>query len=45
VKIVIKVGGAALEDKSTMRKCAMGIVELAGDGHRVAVVHGGGPAL
>jgi len=45
VKIVIKIGGAALEDKSTMRKCAMGIVELASDGHHVAVVHGGGSAL
>jgi acetylglutamate kinase len=45
VKIVVKIGGAALEDKSTLRKCAQGIVELAGDGHRVAVVHGGGSAL
>ena len=45
MKIVIKIGGAALEDKSTMRKCATGIVELARDGHRVAVVHGGGSAL
>jgi acetylglutamate kinase len=45
VKIVIKIGGAALEDKSTLRKCAQGIVDLARDGHRVAVVHGGGSAL
>jgi len=45
VKIVIKIGGAALEDKSTLRKCALGIADLAGDGHRVAVVHGGGGAL
>jgi acetylglutamate kinase len=45
VRIVVKIGGAALEDKSTMRKCAMGIVELARDGHHVAVVHGGGSAL
>src|SRR5277367_3924680 len=45
VKIVVKVGGAALEDKATLRKCAQGIVELAGDGHRVAVVHGGGSVL
>ncbi len=45
MKIVVKIGGAALEDKSTLRKCAMGIVELARDGHRVAVVHGGGSAL
>ncbi len=45
MKVVIKVGGAALEDKSTMRKCAQAIVELARDGHRIAVVHGGGAAL
>jgi len=45
VKIVVKIAGAALEDKATLRKCAQGIVELAGDGHRVAVVHGGGSAL
>jgi acetylglutamate kinase len=45
VKIVVKIGGAALDDKATLRKCAQGIVELAQDGHRVAVVHGGGSAL
>jgi len=45
VKIVVKVGGAALEDKSTLRKCARAMTELAKDGHRVAVVHGGGAAL
>jgi len=45
VKIIVKIGGAALEDKATLRKCAQGIVELAQGGHRVAVVHGGGSAL
>jgi len=45
VKIVIKIGGAALEDDSTLRKCARAVVELARDGHRIAVVHGGGSAL
>jgi acetylglutamate kinase len=43
--IVVKIGGAALEDVSTLRKCARSIAELARDGHRVAVVHGGGSAL
>ena len=39
--IVIKIGGAALEDASTLRKCARAIVELAdGNHHQVAVVHG-----
>ena len=43
--IVEKVGGAALEDTVILRKCARSIAELAQDGHRVAVVHGGGGAL
>jgi acetylglutamate kinase len=43
--IVVKIGGAALEDATTLRKCAKAIAELAQDGHRVAVVHGGGSAL
>lgn len=45
MRIVVKIGGAALEEKSTLRKCAQGIAGLAGDGHHVAVVHGGGSAL
>src|SRR5246500_4468255 len=43
--IVVKIGGTALEDAATLRKCAKAIAELAQDGHRVAVVHGGGTAL
>jgi acetylglutamate kinase len=45
MKIVVKIGGAALEDKSTLHKCAHAVVELARDGHKVAVVHGGGSTL
>ena len=45
MKVVIKIGGAALEDESTLHKCARAVVEMAKDGHRVAVVHGGGTAL
>jgi acetylglutamate kinase len=45
VTIVVKVGGAAIEDAGMLRKCAQSIAELARDGHRVAVVHGGGRAL
>jgi acetylglutamate kinase len=43
--IVVKIGGAALEDVSTLQKCVRAIAGLAQDGHRVAVVHGGGAAL
>ena len=45
MKLVIKIGGAALEDKPMLHKCAHAIVQLARDGHRIAVVHGGGGAL
>ena len=43
--IVVKIGGAAMEEAAILRKCARSIAELAQDGHRVAVVHGGGAAL
>ena len=45
MKIVIKIGGVALEDETTLHKCARAVVEMAKDGHSVAVVHGGGTAL
>ena len=45
MKIVVKIGGAALEDKGTLRKCARALVDLARDGHKIAVVHGGGGTL
>ena len=43
--VVVKIGGAAIEDAEILRKCGQSIAELARDGHRVAVVHGGGGAL
>jgi acetylglutamate kinase len=45
LKIVIKIGGVALEEEATLHKCARAAVEMTKDGHRVAVVHGGGTAL
>jgi acetylglutamate kinase len=45
VKVVVKIGGTALDDAATLRKCAHAVVELASDGHRVAVIHGGGVEL
>ena len=44
MKVVIKIGGVALEDKNVLKDCARAIADLA-QGHRVAVVHGGGSAL
>jgi len=45
MKVVVKIGGAALEDKAILQKCAHSVVEMAEDGHQIAVVHGGGSAL
>ncbi len=45
MKIVIKIGGAALEDKPTLARCVATVAGLARQGHRVALVHGGGKAL
>jgi acetylglutamate kinase len=45
MKIIVKIGGAALEDKATLHKCAHAVVDLARDGHKIAVVHGGGSTL
>jgi len=45
MKIIVKIGGTALEDKATLHKCAHAVVDLARDGHKVAVVHGGGSTL
>jgi acetylglutamate kinase len=45
VRVVVKIGGAALDNPAVLRKCAHAMVELAGDGHQVAVIHGGGLEL
>lgn len=45
MKITVKIGGTALDDKSTLRKCARAVTDLARDSHRVVVVHGGGRAI
>ena len=45
MKFVVKLGGAALEDPSLLTRCAHAIADLAKDGHRVALVHGGGVQL
>jgi acetylglutamate kinase len=45
MKIVVKIGGAALDSTETQQKCARAVTELAAEGHQVSVVHGGGAAL
>ena len=44
MKLVIKIGGAALDQPELRKKCAHAVAELASE-HQVAVVHGGGAAL
>ncbi len=45
MKLVLKIGGAALDDPSLRKKCAHAVAALVAEGHNVAVVHGGGKAL
>jgi acetylglutamate kinase len=44
VKIVVKLGGATLEDTELLQRAALAVKQLAEE-HQVAVVHGGGAAL
>jgi acetylglutamate kinase len=44
MKIVVKLGGATLEDPALLHRAVQAIKQLAGE-HQVAVVHGGGTAL
>ena len=45
MKLVVKIGGQAAEEKDRRRNLARQIAGLARAGHRVPVVHGGGKAL
>src|ERR1700690_3544697 len=45
MKFVVKLGGATLQDPDLLQMCARAITELAKDGHKVALVHGGGVQL
>jgi acetylglutamate kinase len=44
VRIVLKLGGASLEDAALLHRAALAVTQLASE-HQVAVVHGGGAAL
>ncbi len=45
MKLVIKIGGAALDDKELVMKFAKTIPSLCREGHKLLIVHGGGAAL
>lgn len=42
MRLVIKLAGALLEDQATVKTLAAQIATLAGEGHEILVVHGGG---
>ena len=44
MRIVVKLGGATLEDATLLNRAALAVKQLASE-HQVAVVHGGGAAL
>lgn len=44
MKVVVKLGGAALDERNLLQRCAQAVAQLAEE-HQVAVVHGGGSAL
>jgi acetylglutamate kinase len=44
LRVVVKIGGAALDNAALRRSCACAVAALA-ETHQVAVVHGGGVAL
>src|ERR1041385_9447297 len=44
MKIVVKLGGATLEDAALLPRAVLAVKQLAAE-HQVAVVHGGGGAL
>jgi acetylglutamate kinase len=45
MKFVVKLGGAALENPEVLARCAKSVAALVEDGHKVALVHGGGVQL
>ncbi|MGA7463495.1 MAG: acetylglutamate kinase, partial [Candidatus Korobacteraceae bacterium] len=45
MKLVIKIGGAALDDKDLVSTFAKTIPSLCREGHKLVIVHGGGAAL
>ena len=45
MKLVIKIGGAALDSKELVQKFAKTIPSLCKEGHQIVIVHGGGAAL
>ncbi|HZQ91042.1 MAG TPA: acetylglutamate kinase [Terriglobales bacterium] len=45
MRVVVKVGGSAIEQPELLARCMRSVAGLVKEGHQVALVHGGGAAL
>src|SRR5690242_19771349 len=45
MRVVVKIGGAAIDNAALLHRCARAVADLAAAGHQVVLVHGGGAAL
>ncbi len=45
MKLVVKIGGAAIDEEALLARCARAVADLVAEGHQVVLVHGGGKAL
>ncbi len=45
MKLVVKIGGAAIDEDALLARCARAVADLVNEGHQVVLVHGGGKAL
>src|SRR5713101_5076345 len=45
MRVVVKIGGAAVDVPTLLARCARGVAGMVAEGHQVALVHGGGAAL
>ena len=45
MRVVVKIGGAAIDETALLARCARAVADLIAEGHHVVLVHGGGKAL
>lgn len=45
MRIVVKIGGSAIDEAALLARCAHAVAQLSKEGHQVVLVHGGGKEL
>jgi acetylglutamate kinase len=45
MRVIVKIGGTAIDNAALLQRCARAVAELSQAGHQVVLVHGGGAAL